>query len=70
MESNDGMILTEENRRTQRETYFSTTISTTNSTRTNLGAKPDLRGENIDAYKTSLIETSRNRKDYEKTDQL
>jgi hypothetical protein len=41
--SSGGMILTGENRRTRKKTCPSATLSTTNPTRTNLGAKPSLR---------------------------
>jgi hypothetical protein len=39
------MILTQENRRTRRESFPSATLSTTNPTWNALGAKPCLRGE-------------------------
>jgi hypothetical protein len=45
MESHGGMILTGKTRRTLRKTCASATLSTTNPTRTDPGAKPRLRGE-------------------------
>jgi hypothetical protein len=45
LEKNGRMILTEENRRTQRKTCPSTTFSTTNPTRIDPGANSGLRGE-------------------------
>jgi hypothetical protein len=45
LESDGGMISTGENRRTQRKTCPSATLSTTNPTWIDLGAKPGLRGE-------------------------
>jgi len=45
MESNGGIILTEQNRRTQRKTRPSDTLSTTNPTQTDLGANPGICGE-------------------------
>jgi hypothetical protein len=45
LESDGGMILTGENRRTRRKTCPSATLSTTNPTWTDLGANPGLRGE-------------------------
>jgi hypothetical protein len=45
LESDGGMILTGENRRTQRKTCPSATSSTTNPTWTDPGANPGLRGE-------------------------
>jgi hypothetical protein len=45
LESDGGMILTEDNRRTRRKTYPSATFSTTNPTCTDPGANPGLRGE-------------------------
>jgi hypothetical protein len=44
-ESDGGMILTGENRRTRRKTCTSATLSTTNPTWINPGANPDLHGE-------------------------
>ena len=38
------MLLKEENRYTRRKTFPSTTLSTTNLTRTDLRSKPELRG--------------------------
>jgi hypothetical protein len=40
-----GLILTEQNRRTRRKTCPSATLSTKNSTRTDRGSNPDLRGD-------------------------
>jgi hypothetical protein len=45
LESDGGMILTGENRRTRRETCPSATLSTTNPTWIDQGANPGLRGE-------------------------
>jgi hypothetical protein len=45
LESDGGMILTGENRRTRRKTCPSDTLSTTNPTRIDPGANPGLRGE-------------------------
>jgi hypothetical protein len=45
LESNGGMILTGENRRTLRKTCPSDALSTTNPTWIDLGANPGLRGE-------------------------
>jgi hypothetical protein len=45
MESYDGMILTGENRRTQRKICPSATLSTTNPTWVDLGFNPGLCGE-------------------------
>jgi hypothetical protein len=45
LESDGGMILTGENRRTRRETCPSATLPTTNPTWNDLGANPGLRGE-------------------------
>jgi hypothetical protein len=45
MESHGGMMLTAENERTCRETCPSATLSITNPTWTDPGAKPGLRGE-------------------------
>jgi hypothetical protein len=45
LESDGGMILTGENRRTRRKTCPSVTLSITNPTRTDPGPKPGLRGE-------------------------
>jgi hypothetical protein len=45
------MILTGVNRRTLRKTCPSATLSTTNPTWTDMGAKPGLRGENLVTYR-------------------
>jgi hypothetical protein len=45
MESDGGMILTGENRRTRRKTCPSATLSTINPTQIDPGANPGLRGE-------------------------
>jgi hypothetical protein len=45
LESDGGMILTGENRRTRRKTCPSATLSTTNPTWIDPGANPGLRGE-------------------------
>jgi hypothetical protein len=45
MKSHSGMILAGECRRTRRETCPSSTLSTTNPTRTGSGANPGLRGK-------------------------
>jgi hypothetical protein len=45
LESDGGMILTGENRRTQRKICPSATLSTTNPTWIDPGANPGLRGE-------------------------
>jgi hypothetical protein len=45
LESDGGMILTGENRRTQRKTCPIATLSTTNPTWIDPGANPGLRGE-------------------------
>jgi hypothetical protein len=47
LESDDGMILTGENRRTQRKTCSSATLSTTNPTWIEPGANPGLSGERL-----------------------
>ena len=41
------MIVTEEGLITDRKPHFSVTLSTTNPTRTDLGANPALRGEEV-----------------------
>jgi hypothetical protein len=45
LESDGGMILTGENRKTRRNTCLSATLSTTNPTWIDQGANPGLRGE-------------------------
>jgi hypothetical protein len=45
LESDGGMILTGENRRTRRKTCPSATLSTTNPTWIDPGSNPGLRGE-------------------------
>jgi hypothetical protein len=45
LENDGGMILTGENRRTQRKPCSSATLSTTNPTWIDPGANPELRGE-------------------------
>jgi hypothetical protein len=45
MDSHGGMILTREKQRTQRNTYVSTTFSTTNPTWTDQGLNIGLHGE-------------------------
>jgi hypothetical protein len=45
MESHGGMVLTGENRRTQRKTCRNATLCITNPIWTDAGANPDLRGE-------------------------
>jgi hypothetical protein len=45
LESDGGMILTAENRRTWRKTCPSAALSTTNPTRIDLGANSGLHGE-------------------------
>jgi hypothetical protein len=55
LESDGGMILTGENRTTRRKTCPSATLSTTNPTWTDLGAKPGIRGERPAANDLSQI---------------
>jgi hypothetical protein len=45
LESDGGMILTGENRRTRRKTCLSAASSITNTTWIDPGSNPDLRGE-------------------------
>jgi hypothetical protein len=49
-----GMILTGENRRSRRNTCPSTTLSTTNPTRTGVGLDPGLRGDRPAANRLSI----------------
>jgi hypothetical protein len=45
MDDDGGMILTEENRTTRKKTCLGATLSTTNPTWIDQGAKPGLRGQ-------------------------